>query len=236
MSACALPTPRAQVRTAANAAEQWLLSQASVPTLATPSNIRWLSWGNGTPVVLLHDWGCDWRAWHASIAHLARSCQVLVAELPAQHAAPAAQQQSAQDWAQSIQKDLHGLFAQTPFSLVAHGWGCLVAGWLVPALPQLSSLVLLGDGGHGRSPHSAAPQPDQIAALLHQQLKDLHKPMLMIWGTADDLAGSNQAAITLAMDREEREWMVLPNTHASLPQTRSKEINTMLTRWLLSHC
>lgn len=236
MNARTLPIPCAETCTAANAAEQLLLSQASVPTLATSSSIRWLSWGHGTPVVLLHDWGSDWRAWASNIAHLANTYRVLLPELPQHHAVPRAHEQSAKDWAQSIQKDLYGLLAQTPVSLAAHGWGCMVAGWLAPALPQLSSLVLLSDGGHGRSPHSAAPQPDQVAAVLHQQLQDLRAPMLMIWGATDDLASANHAAITFAMDREEREWMVLPNTPAPLPQTRAKEINTVLLRWLLSHC
>lgn len=218
-----------------NAHQQHLLQHASATTLPTGSGILWRSWGKGTVLVLLHDWNSNWEEWLHNIAPLTRKFQVWVAQLPHAQSQPTPQWKDTQAWAKAIQNDLRTLCPSETLSLVGHGWGSILAGYLAPDMVQLSSLVLLGVGGRGYTPHLPVPQPDLLAAMVQRHWQEFHKPTLLIWGEVQGVPSPSQVAIALATGHEEREWMALPNASCPLPQTRATEVNMVLMPWLLSH-
>lgn len=233
MIACALP-PLCADAAAPSALTEHLLRHVDTLVLSG-SGIRWHRWGEGPPLVLLHGWGSDWREWQLNIEHLATRFQVLVANLPLPLTAQDAKVQDMYAWASVIRQDLCHLYPTARLSVVGQGWGSVVAGILAPALPQLSSLVLLGGARPGASAHPAGLQPDWASALLRQHWADFHAPLLMICGASKENTSSSDTAINLARGHDEREWMVLPSASYPLQQACAKEVNMVLTHWLLSH-
>lgn len=199
----------------------------------TASGIVWRTWGQGAPVVLLHDWGGCWRDWLGNVGPLAARFQVHVAELPRPSAARPPLAQDTLAWAGAIREDLLRLAPGMGCSLVGQGWGGSVAALLAPALAQLSSLVLLGAAQEGCA--RCAPPPPALVAQWLQDWEDLHAPVLMIWGQAGDAAFPVATALSLAAGREEREWMVLPIARHPMQHAHATEINAVLMPWLLSH-
>lgn len=200
--------------------------QAHPRTLPTGSGIVWRSWGQGAPVLLLHDWQGGWSDWRGNIAHLAASFEVHVADLPLPADAP----QDTLAWAEALRQDLLFICPDQRWRLVGQGWGGSVAGMLAPAMPQLCGLVLLWAGAHRGAPCCAAGLDTHL--LRHWQALQL--PMLMIWGETEDRPFPVQTALALAAAHDEREWMVLPVAGHPMQQEHAGAINAVLAHWLLS--
>lgn len=196
--------------------------------LPTGSGIVWRRWGQGAPVLLLHDWPGAWSDWRGHIAHLAARFEVHVADLPRPGGA-AVPPQDAETWAEAIGHDLPLLCPDARWRLVGQGWGSSVAGLLAPAMPQPCTLVLLWTAGPG-----AAECADPAAQLLpHWQQVNL--PMLMVWSETGDKPFPVQTALALAAAHEEREWMVLPAAGDCPQHGHEAALNAVLAHWLLSH-
>lgn len=212
-----------------------LLQPIDATLLPTSSGILWYSWGQGAVLVLLHDWNQTWQEWLHNIEPLSRKFHVCVAQLPGTPGKHAPDSRDTQSVAKALQCDLQTLFPEQSLSLLGQGWGSVLAAYIAPEMEQLSSLVLLGVGGHGRAPHLAVSQQDVFSAKLQSHWKQFHKPVLLIWGEHDVDPSPSQAVIALAAGHEEREWMALPNAAYPLQKTCATEVNTVLTHWLLSH-
>lgn len=229
------PPPVDTEADALNGQPHLLLQHANAPRMPTGSGIVWHSWGQGAVLVLVHDWNHSWQEWQHNIEPLSRKFQVCVAQLPGSPEKHAPSWDDTQAWALALRSDLHAFFPGQSFSLLGQGWGSILAAYIAPDMEQLSSLVLLGVGGHGSAPHLAAPQPDVLAAKLQRHWQYFYKPALLIWGEGEGVPSPSRAAITLAAGHEEREWMALPNAAYPLQQTCATEVNMVLTHWLLSH-
>lgn len=218
-----------------NGAAHPLLLRANAPLPVTGSGIIWHCWGQGAVLVLLHDWNQTWHEWQHNIEPLSRKFQVCAAQIPCVPGEPFPEWNEMQAWSQALHKDLNQLFPEQPVSLLGEGWGSMLAAYIAPNLEQLSSLVLLGVGGHGRVPHLAAPQPDWLSTQLQGHWQSFFKPALLVWGEKKGVPAPCHATMTLVQGHEEREWMALPHAANPLQQTCATEINMVLAHWLMSH-
>ncbi len=69
-------------------------------------------------------------------------------------------------------------------------------------------------------------------ALLPDALADMHAPIFMLWGEHDVTAEPVKAAEFLAQNRQEREWMIIPNAGHWVQYDAATTVNVLLGYWL----
>ena len=69
-------------------------------------------------------------------------------------------------------------------------------------------------------------------ALLDAVLANVRVPMLMLWGEKDVTAEPVKAAEFLMQDRDEREWMIVPNAGHWVQYDAAPTVNVLVNAWL----
>jgi 2-hydroxy-6-oxonona-2,4-dienedioate hydrolase len=126
-----------------------------VTPLVTPlgdGHIVWRSWGQGTPLVLLHGGTGSWMHWIRNVEPLARDRMVIVPDLPGSGESASPQPPySAESMAAMLLQGLDTIIgAQTHFSIAGFSMGGLIAGYLAhQGGARVDALVLVGSTGMG---------------------------------------------------------------------------------------
>lgn len=104
--------------------------------------------GQGTPLVLLHGWGCDWQIWHTLISPLSETYQLIIPDMPGfgQSSNPESAWSSMTyvEWLASFLDQVE----KSKVLLVGHSFGGKVAALFAVKYPdKVSKLVLIDSAG-----------------------------------------------------------------------------------------
>ena len=144
--------------------------------------IVWRRFGTGTPLVLLHGGHGSWLHWARNLEALAARHTVWVPDLPGYGESSAPVEPALPSLVAALCDTLNQLVgADTAVHVTGFSFGGLVAASVARSRPAVSSLTLMGPGGHGgrRRPRgelqqwrSAHAQGDQaaLAAVMHHNL------------------------------------------------------------------
>ena len=206
-----LPVAHAPITTIAHAAAL----QAEARRVETPcgqaQSMVWHSWGDGSPVVLLHGGSGSWNHWVRNVAPLVRAGhQVLVPDLPGfGDSARPASGRDADALPPWVERGLDQLIGSAACDLVGFSFGGMVAGLLAAQCHQRARrLVLVG------APALALDADRKLGLRRWQHLADdaareaairfnLRQLMLAHDASVDDLAMSLHTA-NLVRDRMQR--------------------------------
>ena len=188
-------------------------SQALRPDKGT---VSWEVTGHGRAVVLFLDPLAPKQTWESAISNWAQHFQVFVPSIMVPTAGDALQL-----------ADLCARLPKQPLYVIGLNGGCPMACQLAMQWPQLSGLVLLDAAGHGCTLPSVIPSTDIFSNAA--PWTQLNVPILSIWHQAVSQTDPTEAAIALAQNHEQHEWMVIPGA----PDTRT--IGQIIVRWLQSH-
>lgn len=188
-------------------------SQALLPEKDT---VRWQVTGQGRAVLLFLGPQVPKQDWDSAIANWAQHFQVLVPSIMAPTAGDA-----------RLLADLRQRLPKQPLYVIGLHGGCALACQLAMQWPQLSGLVLLDAAGHGCTLPSVIPSTDIFPNAASWTQLDV--PILSIWHQAVNQADPTEAAIALAQDHEQHEWMVIPSA------ADHHTIGQIIVRWLQSH-
>lgn len=155
--------------------------------------VRWRTFGEGSPLVLLHGGHGSWLHWFANIAHLAQGHRVLVPNIPGfldsdDPPAPSDGQDALAPMVDMLAGTLRELVDDTPVDLAGFSFGGLVATRLaVHGRVAVRKLALLGVAGHGTARRSfpelrdwrAESRPEAVRDALAHNLRALmlHNPL-----------------------------------------------------------
>ncbi|QIL80099.1 alpha/beta hydrolase [Diaphorobacter sp. HDW4A] len=133
----------------------------------------------------------------------------------------------------------HGM--RRPREVAMQNWRDFVGEERAMALKQnLEAFMLAGEAdAHACWIHEQSCEKTRFYSktyshkpLLADALPDVLAPMLLLWGEKDVTAEPVKAAEFLAQNRQEREWMVIPNAGHWVQYDAASTVNVLLNYWL----
>lgn len=114
----------------------------------------WRSWGQGSPLVLLHGGHGSWMHWARNIEHLALQFQVWVPDMPGfgesgDFLLPPHDPERSTHIVECLRACIERLTQGRALNLAGFSFGGAIACALASQLPTLQRLALVGCGGHG---------------------------------------------------------------------------------------
>ena len=159
------------------------LAQRLVLATARSEELVWRRLGTGTPLVLLHGGHGSWLHWARNLEALAARHTVWVPDLPGYGESSAPVEPTLRSLVAALCDTLEQLVgADTAVHLAGFSFGGLVAAGVARSRPAVSSLALMGPGGHGgprrprgelqqwRSSHAQGDQAALAAVMQHNLL------------------------------------------------------------------
>lgn len=178
---------------------EWLENLACIHDVPHGDKVvRWRSFGQGSPLVLIHGGHGSWLHWVRNILPLSASHRVLVPDLPGYgdsqlQDGPSADPTGLDLLLEALHATLLRLVGAEPFDLAGFSFGGVVATHLAARCASVRRLCLLGPGGHGMARRQVealqdwrkAPDAQAAAAAFRQNLSSF---MLHALDPADTLA------------------------------------------------
>ncbi len=144
--------------------------------------IVWRSFGEGTPLVLLHGGTGSWLHWVRNVEALARDFRLLVPDIPGSgESADPPQPISAESIATILRAGLESVIgADTGFAIAGFSMGGLIAGYLAAASARAQCLVLVGATGMGAPRATIEPLKSWRRLPSKEEQREVHRANLGI--------------------------------------------------------
>jgi pimeloyl-ACP methyl ester carboxylesterase len=183
--------------------------------------------GTGTPLVLLHGWGCDWQIWSPVITELSKKFQLIIPDLPVFGQSDIGTQiWNSPQYAQWLSNFIDQAVGKKKFILAGHSFGGKIAALYAAAnsdSKKLKSLILIDAAGLPVQLTTREKTTQQLSGLLPKTLKKIisgstKKRLLSKVGVASDYqeATAHQQAILRKIVREDISDQLVKIDHSTL--------------------
>ncbi len=105
--------------------------------------------GSGSPLVLLHGWGCDWQIWSPVISRLSQKYQLIIPDLPGMGSSQlSAPSWSSKEYVAWLHEFIPNVLGSKKYSLLGHSFGGKIAALHAASKPsRLQKLILVDAAG-----------------------------------------------------------------------------------------